>query len=161
MMLGKGAMQSIARKQKMNMRSSTEGELIAVDNAAAMILWTELFLEAHLGEIAYNSNKTKMYIMSGYVEEMAGTKIPDGQLVKPKKGRFITKYGGENWTCKSMDRCLKYGICQTCLGSRPSGMHCQICRMKNKYYECPWTGNLCTPMKWIDAEWNNPCASKR
>jgi hypothetical protein len=27
MMLGKGAMQSIARKQKMNVRSSTEGEL--------------------------------------------------------------------------------------------------------------------------------------
>jgi hypothetical protein len=39
-------MQSIARKQKMNMRSSTEGELVAVDNAATMILWTKLFLEA-------------------------------------------------------------------------------------------------------------------
>jgi hypothetical protein len=45
MMLGKGAMQSIARKQKMNVRSSTEGELVAVDNAATMILWMKLFLE--------------------------------------------------------------------------------------------------------------------
>jgi hypothetical protein len=30
----------------MNLRSSTEGELVAVDNAATMILWTKLFLEA-------------------------------------------------------------------------------------------------------------------
>jgi hypothetical protein len=51
MMLGKGAMQSIARKQKMNMRSSTEGELVAVDNVATMILWTKLFLEAQGYEV--------------------------------------------------------------------------------------------------------------
>jgi hypothetical protein len=43
MTLGKGAMQSIARKQKMNVRSSTEGKLVAVDGAATMILWTNLF----------------------------------------------------------------------------------------------------------------------
>jgi hypothetical protein len=37
MTLGKGAMQSIvARKQKMNVRSSTEGKLVAVDNAATI-----------------------------------------------------------------------------------------------------------------------------
>jgi hypothetical protein len=30
----------------MNVQSSTEGELVAVDNAATMILWTKLFLEA-------------------------------------------------------------------------------------------------------------------
>jgi hypothetical protein len=46
MTLGKGAMQSITRKQKMNLQSSTEGELVAVDDAATMILWTKLFLEA-------------------------------------------------------------------------------------------------------------------
>jgi hypothetical protein len=33
MTLQKGAMQSIARKQKMNMQSSTEGKLVAVDEA--------------------------------------------------------------------------------------------------------------------------------
>jgi hypothetical protein len=62
MMLGKGAMQSIARKQKMNVRSSTEGELVAVDNAATMILWTKLFLEAQGYEveknIVYQDNKS-------------------------------------------------------------------------------------------------------
>jgi hypothetical protein len=46
MMLGKGAMQSITRKQKMNMQSSTEGGLVTVNDSATMILWTKLFLEA-------------------------------------------------------------------------------------------------------------------
>jgi hypothetical protein len=46
MMLGRGAMQSIARKQRMNVQNSTEGELVALDDAATMILWTKLFLEA-------------------------------------------------------------------------------------------------------------------
>jgi hypothetical protein len=50
-------MQSIARKQKMNVRSSTEGELVAVDDAATMILWTKLFLEAQ----GYNVDKNFVY----------------------------------------------------------------------------------------------------
>jgi hypothetical protein len=57
MKLGKGAMQSIARKQKMNVRSSTEGELVAVDNAATMILWTKLFLAAQ----GYDVDKNIVY----------------------------------------------------------------------------------------------------
>jgi hypothetical protein len=57
MTLGKGAMQSIARKQKMNVRSSTEGELVAANNAATMILWTKLFLEAQ----GYNVEKHIVY----------------------------------------------------------------------------------------------------
>jgi hypothetical protein len=66
MMLGKGAMQSIARKQKMNVRSSTEGELVAVDNAATMILWTKLFFEAQGYEveknIVYQDNKSAILL---------------------------------------------------------------------------------------------------
>ena len=42
----KGAVQSISRKQKLNTRSSTEAELVGVDNIAVMILWMKLFLEA-------------------------------------------------------------------------------------------------------------------
>jgi hypothetical protein len=57
MTLGKGAMQSIARKQKMNVQSSTEGKLVAVNNAATMILWTKLFLEAQ----GYNVEKNIVY----------------------------------------------------------------------------------------------------
>jgi hypothetical protein len=66
MTLGKGAMQSIARKQKMNVRSSTEGKLIAVDNAATMILWTKLFLEAQGYDvdknIVYQDNKSAILL---------------------------------------------------------------------------------------------------
>jgi hypothetical protein len=42
--------------------------------------------------------------MRGYVEGMAGTKIPDEQLVKPKNRRYITEHDGPDETCKSMDR---------------------------------------------------------
>jgi hypothetical protein len=57
MTMGKGVMQSIARKQKMNVQSSTEGKLVAVDDAATMILWTKLFLEAQ----GYNVEKNIVY----------------------------------------------------------------------------------------------------
>jgi hypothetical protein len=66
MTLGKGAMQSIARKQKMNVQSSREGKLVAVDDAATMILWTKLFLEAqgHNVEknIVYQDNKSAIFL---------------------------------------------------------------------------------------------------
>jgi hypothetical protein len=55
-------MQSIARRQKMNVRSSMEGELVAVDDAATMILWMKLFLEAEGYDveknIVYQDNKS-------------------------------------------------------------------------------------------------------
>jgi hypothetical protein len=54
------------RKQKMNVRSSTEGELDAVDNAATMILWTKLFLEAQGYDveknIVYQDNKSAILL---------------------------------------------------------------------------------------------------
>jgi hypothetical protein len=66
MMLGKGAMQSIARKQKMNVRSSTEGELVAVDKATTIFLWTKLFLEAQGYDveknIVYQDNKSAILL---------------------------------------------------------------------------------------------------
>ncbi|MGC9293583.1 MAG: reverse transcriptase domain-containing protein, partial [Acidobacteriaceae bacterium] len=46
MTYGGGAAQSISRKQKLNTRSSTEAELVGADDAATMILWTKLFMEA-------------------------------------------------------------------------------------------------------------------
>jgi hypothetical protein len=46
MTLGKGAMYSMSTRQKLNGRSSTEGELIGVSDAMPQILWTRYFLEA-------------------------------------------------------------------------------------------------------------------
>ena len=55
---GKGAVQSISRKQKLNTKSSTEAELVGVDDMSIMILWTKLlFLE----EQGYNIERNILY----------------------------------------------------------------------------------------------------
>jgi hypothetical protein len=45
MSYGTGVPISISRKQKLNTRSSTEAELVAVDDVSNLILWTRLFLD--------------------------------------------------------------------------------------------------------------------
>ena len=42
---GRGAVQSISRKQKLNSRSSTEAEIIGTSDVSIMVLWTKLFLK--------------------------------------------------------------------------------------------------------------------
>jgi hypothetical protein len=54
---GDDAVQSISRKQKLNTRSSTESELVGVNDVSVMILWTKLFLE----EQGYNINSNILY----------------------------------------------------------------------------------------------------
>jgi hypothetical protein len=43
---GKGATKTVSSKQRLNTRSSTEAELIGVDDIAPLAVWTMLFLEA-------------------------------------------------------------------------------------------------------------------
>ena len=66
MTLGRGAIQSISRKQKLNTRSSTEAELVGADDASVQILWTKLFVEAqgHNVEknILHQDNKSTMLL---------------------------------------------------------------------------------------------------
>ena len=57
MSMGKGAIMSMSRKQKLNTRSSTESELVGADDASTMILWTRLFMEAQ----GYNIEKNILY----------------------------------------------------------------------------------------------------
>ena len=45
MTMGRGAVQAMSKKQKLNARSSTEAELVGADDAATMILWTGLFMK--------------------------------------------------------------------------------------------------------------------
>jgi hypothetical protein len=62
----------------MNVRSSTEGKLVAVDDAATMILWTKLFLEAQ----GYNVEKTNVY-QDNKIAILLETKIRKVQGNKP------------------------------------------------------------------------------
>ena len=43
---GRGSVYSMSSKQKLNTRSSTEVELVGINDVLSMILWTRLFLEA-------------------------------------------------------------------------------------------------------------------
>jgi hypothetical protein len=54
---GDGVVQSISRKYKLNTKSSTESELVGVDDVPVMILWTKLFLE----EQGYDINSNILY----------------------------------------------------------------------------------------------------
>jgi hypothetical protein len=44
--LGKGATYAVSTKQKLNTKSSTESEVVGVDNRMPQVLWTRYFLEA-------------------------------------------------------------------------------------------------------------------
>jgi hypothetical protein len=54
MSLGKGSIQSVSTKQKSNSRSSTEAELISMDDIISKVLWTKLFLDAQGYKIKQN-----------------------------------------------------------------------------------------------------------
>ena len=54
MTLGSGATQSISKKQKVNTRSSTEAELVAVDDVLAQVMWTRNFLQAQGFDVSDN-----------------------------------------------------------------------------------------------------------
>jgi len=63
---GVGSVMNLSRKQKLNTRSSTEAELVGVDDASVLILWTKLFLEA-LGytimkNVIYQDNKSAILL---------------------------------------------------------------------------------------------------
>jgi hypothetical protein len=64
MTLGRGVLISISSKQKSNARSSTEAELIGVDDVITKILWTRLFIEAQgfkvKTNIVYRDNTSSM-----------------------------------------------------------------------------------------------------
>ena len=64
--IGKGHYYSTSTKQKLNTRSSTESELVAVDDLMPMILWTRLFMEAQgykvEDNIIFQDNKSTLLL---------------------------------------------------------------------------------------------------
>ena len=66
--LGKGSIVSSSTKQKVNSRSTTEAELIAVDDKVSKIIWSKKFLE-HQGfkvnlNIIYQDNTSTIKLMN-------------------------------------------------------------------------------------------------
>jgi hypothetical protein len=64
MTLGKGCSQSISTKQIVNSRSSTETELISVDDILSKVMWTKLFMQEQgckiIDNIVYRENTSAM-----------------------------------------------------------------------------------------------------
>jgi hypothetical protein len=61
--LGKGCVTSISAKQKVNTRSSTESELVGMDDVVAKIVWTKYMIEAqgfNIENIAHRDNTSTM-----------------------------------------------------------------------------------------------------
>jgi hypothetical protein len=46
MSLGRGMIYGISKRQKLNTKSSTEAELVGVDDVMPQVLWTLYFIEA-------------------------------------------------------------------------------------------------------------------
>jgi len=66
MTLGKGTAYSASSKQKLNMKSSMEAELVAIDDSMAQVLWTRHFLAArgeHIPTMTiYQDNKSTILL---------------------------------------------------------------------------------------------------
>ena len=66
MSLGKGAVMSFSRKQKLNVCSSAEGELVGIDDALPWILWCKYFIESQgytvEQNILYQDNKSTILL---------------------------------------------------------------------------------------------------
>jgi hypothetical protein len=66
MTLGKGMPYSTSTRQKLNTKSSTEGELVGVNNVLPQVLWTRYFLEAQgykaADSIVYQDNQSAILL---------------------------------------------------------------------------------------------------
>ena len=66
MSLGKGVIYGTSTRQKLNTRSSTEAELVAVDDCMSQVLWTRYFLAAQGYDIndciVYQDNKSAILL---------------------------------------------------------------------------------------------------
>jgi len=69
MTLGRGSIISICTKQKTNSRSSTEAELVSLDDIVSKVLWTRRFMEAQginvTTNVIYRDNTSSMKLEEG------------------------------------------------------------------------------------------------
>jgi len=87
MSMGKGAVWASSRKQKINTRSSTEAELVGVNDTLPQVLWTRYFLEAQ-GYVLSSPSKVYQDNMSSIQLEKNG-KASSGQRTRHINIRYF------------------------------------------------------------------------
>ena len=55
MALGEGALTRMSNRQKLNVKISTEGELVAVDDALGQVIWTKHSIERQGYTVEHNT----------------------------------------------------------------------------------------------------------
>ena len=80
--MGQGSIFSLSTKQKINTRSSTEAELVGVNDFMGLVLWTRLFLEAQgyqiEDNIVYQENESTILLAkNGRSSSMKNTRHID------------------------------------------------------------------------------------
>ena len=125
MSLGKGVIDGTSTRQKLNTRSSTEAELVAVDDCMSQILWTSYFL-ATLG---YNINECVVY--------------------QDNKSAILLE---ENGRASSSKRTRHINICYYFVTDRANCgeiklQHCPTTEMLGDYFTKPLQGGLFTKFR--------------
>jgi len=64
--MGRGAIASISAKQKVNTRSSTDAEVVGIDDSMGPILWTRCFLEEQGCEVMKSIQRQLLHLPSGH-----------------------------------------------------------------------------------------------
>ena len=79
MTLGKGTTYSTSSKQKLNMKSSTEAELVAIDNSMRQVLWPDISLQhkANTYQLQQSTRKLRAQSYWWRTERDQAVKEPD------------------------------------------------------------------------------------
>jgi hypothetical protein len=89
--LGHGTLMSMSLKQKINTKSSTEAELVGVDDAMNFVGWIQLFVEQQIKSI--NDDSVLRRIGSDVVMQQDNTStiqlVNNGQALSTKRTRHI------------------------------------------------------------------------
>jgi hypothetical protein len=73
LLLGQGALMSMLSKQKINTKSSTEAELVGVDDAMNFVVWIQLFMGEQLKTVSNDSALSKFMHQSVIIQDNTST----------------------------------------------------------------------------------------
>jgi hypothetical protein len=103
MSLGSGSVFSKSTKQKLSTRSSTEAELVGVNDAMSMILWTRLFLEAQGVEVTdnviYQDNQSTMLLAKN--GRQSSDKNTRHLEIRYYRELFLSSSARSSWDCQT------------------------------------------------------------